>query len=325
MIIDCAVYTDGARRPGVLELVDALEAGREKDSFVWIGLHEPDPAEFEAVRDEFNLHPLAIEDALRGHQRPKIELYEDSLFIVVRTARYDDPTETVEFAEIQVFVGDGFIVSVRHGRGSALAMVRAKLEHEPDLLRLGPSAVLHAIIDHVVDDYVPVVHGLDNDIREIETTVFGDRRLHQDPTRRIYALKQEVLDFHRATKPLLEEIGRLSTGRLPHCSQDLAEYFRDVQDHLRKVVDDVEDFKEQLADILNANLTQVGIRQNNDMRTMSAWLAIGAVPTVVGAIYGMNFESMPELSWALGYPFVLSLTALVCFLLYRRFKHAGWL
>jgi magnesium transporter len=325
VIIDCALYRDGGRLPGALPLEQALYAQHDPGSFVWIGLHEPDPEEFARVSEAFGLHPLAVEDALRGHQRPKIELYDDSLFVVVRTARYDDSTETVEFAEIQVFVGEGFVVSVRHGQASALANVRAKLETRPDLLRHGPSAVLHSIIDHVVDDYRPVVDGLDNDILEIEATVFAERRRGIDPTRRVYLLRQEVLDFYRIAKPLQEALDRLAAGRLPHCSEHLSEYFRDVQDHLRKIVDDIEDFREQLADILNANLTQVGIRQNDDMRTMSAWLAIGAFPTVVGAIYGMNFETMPELSSPIGYPLVLLFTASVCFLLYRRFKRAGWL
>lgn len=325
MIIDCALYKDGGRLPGSLPLEQALYARHDPGSFVWIGLHEPDRDEFARVSEAFGLHPLAVEDALRGHQRPKIELYDDSLFVVVRTARYDDSTETVEFAEIQVFLGEGFIVSVRHGLASALAEVRAKLETQPDLLQHGPSAVLHSIIDHVVDDYRPVIDGLDNDILEIESTVFAERRRGVDPTRRVYLLRQEVLDFYRIAKPLLEALNRLAVGRLPHCSENLSEYFRDVQDHLRKIVDDIEDFRDQLADILNANLTQVGIRQNDDMRTMSAWLAIGAFPTVVGAIYGMNFESMPELSSPIGYPLVLLFTASVCLLLYRRFKRAGWL
>jgi magnesium transporter len=325
VIVDCALYIDGTRQPGPLPLEEALQARHEPNSFVWIGVHEPDADEFDRVREAYNLHPLAVEDALRGHQRPKIELYEDCMFVVVRTARYVDSTESVEFAEIQVIIGDGFVVSVRHGQASALAETRAKLETRPEMLRCGPGSVLHGIIDHVVDDYKPVIAGLDNDILEIESTVFAERRRGVDPTRRVYLLRQEVLDFYRATKPLLEAIGRLALGRLPHCSEDLAEYFRDVQDHLRKVVDDIEDFRDQLGDILNANLTQVGIRQNDDMRTMSAWLAIGAFPTVVGAIYGMNFESMPELSSPVGYPLVMLFTGLVCFLLYRRFKRAGWL
>ena len=325
VIVDCAVYTKGQRRPGDLALEEAFEAGREDDSFVWIGLHEPTMEEFASVRREFNLHVLAVEDALRGHQRPKIEVYEDCVFVVVKTARYIDATETVEFAEIQVFVGEGFVVTVRHGEGSALSEVRRTLEGRVDLLAHGPAAVLHAVIDHVVDDYAPVVAGLDNDISEIEQEVFGVRSTVRDPTKRVYELKKEALDFYRAARPLGEAVSRLVNGRVPYCSTELTDYFRDIGDHLRSVIDEAEDFREQLADILNANLAQVALRQNDDQRKMSAWLAIGAFPTVVGAIYGMNFSNMPELDYELGYPLVIGFTTLVCLLLYRRFKRANWL
>lgn len=325
VIVDCAVYTNGRRRPGQLPLEAACEAGQEPDSFVWIGLHEPTEEEFEGVQREFDLHALAVEDALRGHQRPKIEVYDGCVFVVVKTARYLDASETVEFAEIQVFVGHGFVVSVRHGEASALSEVRRRLEVSADTLSLGPAAVLHAIIDHVVDDYAPVVAGLDNDIIEVEDEVFGERTMGSDPTKRIYQLKKEALDFYRAAKPLSDAIGRLAVGQVPYCSHELTDYFRDVQDHLRSVIDEAEDFREQLADILNANLAQVALRQNDDQRKMSAWLAIGAFPTIVGAIYGMNFAHMPELEHQLGYPLVLASIVVVCLLLYRRFKQTNWL
>lgn len=324
MIIDCAVYTDGARRSGELALSDALEASREPGSFVWIGLYEPTLEEFEAARCEFELHTLAVEDAVNAHQRPKIELYDDTLFVVLKTARYDDVTETVEFAELQVFMGPSFVVSVRHGVASALAEVRRAIECRPELLRCGPPAVLHAIIDRVVDDYEPVLIGLDKDVREIEAEVFTHEQRLTNPAERIYKLKREVLDFLRNAKPLVESLQQLSrqSTQIP---ADLTEYFRDVQDHLLRVLARVEDLNVLLSDVLNANLAQVSVRQNDDMRKMSAWLAIGAFPTVVGAIYGMNFENMPELEHTLGYPIVLTLTALVCFGLYRRFKRAHWL
>ncbi len=325
MIVDCAVYTKGERRAGQLALEAAFEAGREPDSFVWIGLHEPTAEEFVRVQREFNLHVLAVEDALRGHQRPKIEVYEDCVFVVVKTARYIDASETVEFAEIQVFVGEGFVVTVRHGEASALSQVRRSLEGSADLLSLGPAAVLHAVIDHVVDDYAPVVAGLDNDISEVEDEVFGERTVGGDPTQRVYQLKKESLDFYRAAKPLGDAVARLVHGQVPYCSLELTEYFRDVGDHLRSVIDEAEDFREQLADILNANLAQVALRQNDDQRKMSAWLAIGAFPTVLGAIYGMNFTHMPELEHRLGYPVVLATMVVVCLLLYRRFKRTNWL
>jgi magnesium transporter len=287
-------------------------------------LYEPTLEEFEAARCEFELHTLAVEDAVNAHQRPKIELYDDTLFVVLKTARYDDATETVEFAELQVFVGPSFVVSVRHGVASALAEVRRAIECRPELLRCGPPAVLHAIIDRVVDDYEPVLVGLDKDVREIEVEVFTHEQRLTNPAERIYKLKREVLDFLRNAKPLVESLQGLSrqSSRIP---DDLMDYFRDVQDHLLRVLARVEDLNVLLSDVLNANLAQVAVRQNDDMRKMSAWLAIGAFPTVVGAIYGMNFQHMPELEHVLGYPVVLTLTALVCFGLYRRFKTAHWL
>jgi magnesium transporter len=326
VIVDCAVYDKGVRREGDLPLEQALEASREPDSFVWIGLFEPTPSEFHAVRREFGLHDLAVEDAVKAHQRPKLEVYGGDLFLVLKTARYVDVLETVEFAEIQLFVGASYVVSVRHGQGSALADVRHRLELDPELLRHGPIAVLHAVVDRVVDDYEPVIAGLDNDVREIEVDVFdADRVGRADPSRRIFKLKREVLDFHRHTKPLSEALLRLQSGVVPHCAVGMREYFRDVQDHLLKVVAEIENFRDLLSDALHANLAQVSVRQNDDMRKISAFVAIGAVPTVTGAIYGMNFEHMPELDWRFGYPLVLAVTGVICVLLYLRFKKAGWL
>jgi magnesium transporter len=323
VIVDCAVYEHGVRRPGTLELQEALEAARAPDAFVWIGLFQPTSDEFDAVRKEFELHELAVEDAIKAHQRPKIEVYDDTVFVVAKTARYDDDSETVEFAELQLFVGPGFVVSVRHGKGSGLADVRRRLECQPELLRCGPAAVLHAVLDKVVDDYFPVLDGLDNDVSEVEAEVFTHERLN--PSERIYKLKREVLDFHRNTKPLAEGLERLAASVVPHTHPDLANYFRDVLDHLLRVVAEVESFGALLSDALGANLAQVSVRQNDDMRTISAWLAIGGFPTVVGAIYGMNFEHMPELRQVWAYPLVLVVTFAVCLFLWRRFKRAGWL
>lgn len=326
MIVDCAVYTKGVRVGGTLELEAAFEAATELDSFVWIGLLEPEPEEFERVRREFNLHQLAVDDAIRAHQRPKVEVYDDSLFVVLKTARYDDLEESVEFAEIQLFVGARFVVSVRHGQASSLAEVRRRLEQDPEHLLHGPATVMHAVMDRVVDDYMPVIAGLDNDVREIEVAVFdAERSPSSDPTRRIYELKREVLDFQRDTKPLLEALERLASGRMPFCHDELAEYFRDVEDHLLKVISQIDDFNVLLSDMLSANLAQASVRQNDDMRRISAMVAVGAVPTVVGAIYGMNFSHMPELDWAFGYPAVMAGTGVICAAVYLRFKRSGWL
>ena len=305
----------------------ALEAASEPDSFVWIGLHEPSHEEFEAVREEFGLHELAVEDAISAHQRPKLEVYDGDLFVVLKTARYDDVAETVQFAELQLFVGETYVVTVRHGQASALAEVRRTIEHDLDRIRCGPMAVLHAVMDRVVDDYVPVIDGLDNDMAEIEDAVFAaDRpRGADDPSQRIFKLKREVLDFHRNTEPLLEPLGRLAAGQLPGAHPELGSYFRDVEDHLKREVSAIAHVRDLLSDALDANLAQVTVRQNDDMRTISAWLAIGGFPTVVGAIYGMNFEHMPELGTRFGYYTVVVVMAVICFLLWRRFKKIGWL
>jgi len=324
MIVDCAVYEAGVRRPGDVAFTEALEAGRcQPDAFVWIGVFEPTAEEFDAVAREFELHPLAVEDAIHAHQRPKIEVYEDTLFVVLKTARYEDATESVHFGEIQLFVGDGFVVTVRHGRGSALGDVRRSLEKSHDLLCCGPFAVLHAVADRVVDDYAPVLSGLDDDIGEIEAQVFTHER--SNPTERIYKLKREVLEFHRNTRPFAEALHRLAVGAVPKSHPELNSYFRDVYDHLLRVVGEIEDKRDVLTDALNANLAQVSVRQNEDMRAISAWVAIAAVPTVIGAVYGMNFEHMPELRSTWAYPAVLVLMGLVCWGLWRRFKRAGWL
>ncbi|MET0728646.1 MAG: magnesium and cobalt transport protein CorA [Acidimicrobiales bacterium] len=326
MIVDCAVYKKGRRTSGVLELSEAFEAADEPDSFVWIGVHEPDPEEFEAVREEFHLHELAVEDALHAHQRPKLEMYDDDLFVVLKTARYDDAAEVVEFAELQLFIGPTYVVTVRHGKASALAQVRESIERDLDRMRFGPMAVLHAVIDRVVDDYGPVIDGLDNDLAEIENDVFEPNRPRRlDPSQRIYKLKREVLDFYRNTEPLLEPLSRLAAGQIPGAHPELHTYFRDVEDHLTRVVGNIHAARDLLTDALDANLAQVTTRQNDDMRTISAWVAIGGIPTVLGAIYGMNFEHMPELSWRYSYAVVLVVTVLACVALHRRFKRIGWL
>jgi magnesium transporter len=319
MIIDCAVYQDGKRRPGELALHEAYEAGSVDNAFVWIGLYEPDAAEFESVRREFNLHELAVEDAIHAHQRPKLEVYDDTLFVVLKTARYLEADETVEFGEIMLFLGPRFVVAVRHKPASALGDVRKRIEGRPDLLRFGPGAVLYAILDRVVDDYQPVVAGLDDDIQEVEAEVFS----HQgaNPAERIYLLKREVIEFHQATAPLADPLERLVRGQVPGLHGELGEYFRDIQDHLLRVVDTVSGFQTQVA--LRQN--EVGMQQNADMRKISAWVAIVAVPTMIAGIYGMNFEHMPELSWSFGYPLALAVMALACVVLHRAFRRNGWL
>jgi magnesium transporter len=325
-IVDCAVYEDGKRQKGDLELHEAYEAGRNgagPDRFVWIGLKEPTSEEFDSVAKEFHLHELAVEDAIKAHQRPKIEMYEGTLFVVLKTAHYHDDTETVEIGEILLFVGEGFIVTVRHGTATELHDVRIETESRPDLLSCGPGAVLHAIVDRVVDDYEPVLAGIEDDIEELEQEVFSPQRTN--PTERIYKLKREVLEMHRATAPLQEPLHKLASGHHHLIAEEIREYFRDVYDHVLRANETVDGFREMLNGILDANAAQVGVRQNDDMRKISAWVAIAAVPTAICAVYGMNFDHMPELHWTFGYPAVMVLIALICFVLYRQFKRVGWL
>ncbi len=323
MIVDCALYEHGKRRPGELALSDAFEAAHAPDAFVWIGLHEPTVDEFEAVRAEFGLHELAVEDAVTAHQRPKLETYGDSLFVVLKPARYDDEQESVVIGELMLFVGERFAVSVRHGEASALAECRNQLESQPDLLREGPGAVLYAVLDWVVDDYMPVAEGLDNDIQEVEETVFAPEA--GNATERIYKLKREALEFHRATASLVDPLDRLARGQVPLVPEALGHYFRDVHDHLLRVFEQADGFRDLLTSVLEANLAQVAVRQNEDMRKISAWVAIAAVPTAIAGVYGMNFDFMPELHWRFGYPFALLLMAGCCGLLYRAFRRSGWL
>jgi magnesium transporter len=323
VIVDCAVYEAGRRREGDLPVEQAFEACVRDDSFVWIGLHEPTEEEFDSVRREFNLHELAVEDAIHAHQRPKLEAYGDSVFIVLKTARYVDPEEVVEFGEILVFIGHGFIITVRHGEGTGLHAVREQVESDPDRLRHGPGAVLHAIVDRVVDDYIPAIEGLDVDIQEVEDEVFSPARTN--PVERIYKLKREVLEFYRAAAPLVEPMNKLAQGRYELIHPEVRVYFRDVNDHLIRVHDQLEGQRDLLTSILEANLTQVSVRQNDDMRTISAWVAMAAVPTMIAGIYGMNFDHMPELRWTFGYPLVLLIMVAVGGAMYRAFRRSGWL
>jgi magnesium transporter len=325
LIVDCAVYQAGKRRPGELRLGEAFEACQQDGAFCWLGLYEPGPEEFEAMRREFDLHELAVEDAIKGHQRPKIELYDDTMLVVLKPVRYIDSEELIETGEIILFVNKTFVVSVRRREASALGEVRRKLDNRPDLLAHGPGAVLYAIMDKVVDDYAPVADGLERDIEEIEEQVFSTDRQRVNPAERIFSLEREVLEYHRALAPLAGPVGRLASGEFELARGELQSYFRDVHDHVLRDAEREVGFRALLSSILQANLTQVQVRQNEDMRRVTAWVAIIAVPTMIAGIYGMNFEHMPELKWKLGYPAVLALIVLICIVLYLRFRAAGWL
>jgi magnesium transporter len=326
MIVDCALYTCGRRQPGQLRLDDALESCRARDdTFVWIGLHEPTQDEFDRVSAEFELHPLAVEDAIKAHQRSKLERYGDCLFLVFKTARYDDAAEAIEFAEILMFAGDRFVITVRHGTASALSPVRHALEADPERLALGPIAVVHAILDRVVDDYRPVLDGLDHDIVEIEAQVFAPER--SDPAQRIYKLRRQVLDMYRNVEPLIEPLERLQTGKHPFgaAEVELGPYFRDIHDHLRREVARIDIQRDLLSEMLNVNLTRVSMHQNEDMRRISGWVAIAAVPTMLAGLWGMNFVHMPELDEWWGYPLALALMAGSAVLLFRWLRGRHWI
>jgi magnesium transporter len=323
VIVDCALYENGIRRPGRLDIAEAPGLFHDEESFVWLGLYEPTSEEFDEVHHHFKLHELAVEDAVKAHQRPKLEMYDESVFMVVKTARYLDAEETIEFGEILLFIGGGFIVHVRHGEATPLSGVRKRVDRRPDLVRCGPSAVLYAIVDEVVDSYEAVIAGLDNDIREVELEVFADEA--EGAAERIYFLKREVLELRDALVPLVRPMHDLATMRIEFVHEDTQEYFRDVFDHLLRMVEEVARCNDLLGSVLSANLTRVSVRQNEDMRKISAWAAILAVPTALAGIYGMNFSHMPELDWLWGYPLVLAFMALVCLGLYRAFKRSGWL
>ena len=323
MIVDCAHYRDGVRQhEGKLPLEVAASCVVGDGDFVWLGLYDPTAEELEDVGERFGLHELALEDAYRAHQRPKLEDYDQSYFIVLRPARYDDEKEEVEFGEIMLFVSSTYVIAVRHGEASKLSDVRARLEDHPELLEAGPAAAVWAIVDKVVDDYAPVAEGIDNDITEVEAEIFGDRA---DATQRIYFLKREVIEFHHATAPLLSPLEALERGAFPEMDEQLRRYFRDVADHARRINEQVSAQRELLTSILEANLALLGVRQNEVVRSISAWAAIIAVPTFLASIWGMNFTHMPELDEPWGYWVALTMMAVAVVVLYRFFHRIHWL
>ena len=324
MIVDCAHYRDGRRQhEGKMDTSEAAAICRNDPGFVWLGMVEPTPEELASVQDTFGLHDLAVEDAQSFHLRPKVEAYEGGItFVVLRTARYVDEAEEVEFGEVSIFVGPGFIITVRQGVASDLHGARLRLEHHPKLLEEGPSAVLWAILDKIVDDYAPVVEGLEGDIEEVEHTVFSGSRA---PTQRIYKLRREVTDFYRAVHPLLGPAAAITQGGVLAISPGLRQYFRDVDDHLKLVNEEIMAQRDLLSTILQANMAVVSAEQNEVVRKISAWAAIITVPTFVASFYGMNFDHMPELHWHGAYPAVVAIMAIAAFVLWRGFKRAEWL
>ncbi|KFG04708.1 magnesium and cobalt transport protein CorA [Streptomyces scabiei] len=335
-VVDCAVYRDGARVAFERNLTphEAIRQVRRDGGFVWIGLHEPSEAEFSGIAAEFGLHPLAVEDAVHAHQRPKLERYDDTLFTVFKTIHYvehDELTatsEVVESGEVMCFTGRDFFITVRHGGQGSLRALRHRLQDDPELLGKGPSAVLHAIADHVVDGYVAVADAVQDDIDEVETEVFSPGRKgtpRGTDAGRIYQLKREVMEFKRAVLPLVRPMQLLSERPMRLIDPDIQKYFRDVADHLARVQEQVVGFDELLNSILQANLAQASVAQNEDMRKITSWAAIIAVPTMVCGVYGMNFDYMPETHWKFGYPVVLGVTVALCLGIHRTLKRNGWL
>jgi len=326
VIVDNALYRDGERIDLGLDKSD-LAGVRAKATgahdFVWVGLHDPDSHELEDIADLYDLHELAVEDAISAHQRPKVERYDDSLFIVLKTLWYVDEEDAVETGEISLFVGHKFIVTVRHGKGSALGEARHRLEGTSSVLQHGPSAVVYAVCDSVVDRYEEVAESLQEDVDEVEKSVFSTQRTSD--AARIYILKRELAEMRRAVMPLREPMNRFTGGAVRGIHKDAAPYFRDVWDHLNRVAETIDSLDSLLSTAFDAHIAQISIQQNDDMRRISAAVGLVAAPTLVGSIYGMNFDHMPELHWLYGYPMALTLMALSSLVVFIISKRAGWL
>jgi magnesium transporter len=326
VIIDSAHYKDGKRQQeDALSPERAAELRKAAGSgeFVWIGIHEPEPGDIDLLAKLFDLHELAVEDARQAHQRPKIEDYDEDVFVVLKTAHYHEDREEVHFGEISMFAGPGYVITVRHGPGSELHTARQRLEARPDLVKLGASSAIWAVLDKVVDDYIPVVDAIEDDIEEVEKDVFDDDI--PAPTARIYNLKREVIEFHRAVWPLLSPLEMLEQGGFERVPEVLRSFFRDVADHARRVDEQVSGQRELLTSVLQANLSLVSVNQNEVVKRISAIAGIVAVPTFIASVYGMNFEHMPELHWRFGYPLCIGVMALIALALVGYFRRIDWL
>ena len=323
MVVNCVAYADG-RRIGDVDIEDISEILQFPGQFIWIGLHEPTEDLLRQVQREFGLHDLAIEDAHRAHQRPKLEEYGDALFVVLRTAQWNREQERIDFGETHVFVGPRYAVSVRHGASLSYAEVRVRCEATPQLLRKGPGFVLYALMDFVVDHYFPILDVLEDRLESLEDEIFGGE-FDRDTTERIYKLKRDLLVLKRAVAPLVEVCNRLVRYDVQLIPDDTRPYFRDVYDHVIRINETVDNLRELLTSALEANFSLISVRQNDVMKKLAAWAAILAVPTMIAGIYGMNFEFMPELHLVFGYPLAVGSMAGACGFLYTRFRRAGWL
>jgi magnesium transporter len=330
VIVTKALYCDGVRQSIEGDISDAFGAARTRGGcFLWIGLHEPTQEEFDLITEEVDLHPLAVADAIKAHQRPKLERYDDTLFIVLKPLVYLEESSDIEVGEINVFLGQDFVITVRHGQTGSLTPVRRRIEADPELLECGPAGVLYAICDQVVDTYSDISHTVALDLIKLERAVFDPAQA--DVTADIYALKREVLEFRTAQDPLVPVLEEIVRGKVPLCSGSIERY-RDVLDHLLRVDAEVDAHNEMLTSALTAHLAllgrqqnQVATQQNADMRRISSWAALIAVPTMIAGIYGMNFDYMPELHWLLGYPIALAVMVISVVIVYKLLRHSGWL
>ncbi len=322
-VIACAAYADG-RRVGDVAIPDISEVVAQPDRFVWIGLHEPGTELLREIQREFGLHDLAIEDALKAHQRPKLERYGDSLFVVLRTAHVDAAAAGVELGETHVFIGPRYVISVRHGASAPLAEVRARCEATPTLLAKGPGFVLYALMDFVVDQFFPLVDALEDKLEALEDLIFH-APFSRETTERIYRLKRDLLEVKRAVSPLVDICNRLMRADVELIHEDTRVYFRDVYDHAIRLNEMVDTLRELLTTALEANLSLISVAQNEAMKRLAGWAAIVAVPTMIAGVYGMNFKFMPELDWSFGYPLAVGAMLGACAYLYYRFKRSGWL
>ena len=326
MIVDCAVYRRGSRvreesSPG--RIADAVASMTEEDDFIWIGVHEPSQLEFDEIGKALDLHPLAIEDAIRAHQRPKIEPYSDHLFVVLKTLWYTEENDDVDTGEINAFLGPKYLVTVRHGHGQALASVRHQAEFQQELLGHGPAAAFYTIVDAVVDQYERVAADLEIDVDEVETAVFSTTRAANSD--RIYRLKREILEFRRAVIPMRDPLVKFTEGRFREVRPGAMPFFRDVVDHLVRVSESIDSIDNLLDNALDAHMARLSVQQNDDMRKLAAYAAMFAGPTLIAGVYGMNFTHMPELDWRYGYGLCLLLMVIVVLALWRAFKRSGWL
>jgi len=323
VIVDVGLYVDGKRQTAPDDISEQVDIARSKGGFVWIGLSEPTQQEFDHIVGELNFHPLAVEDAVAAKQRPKIEDYDGLTFFVIKTVFYNEARSEITTGELMCFVDKHFIVIVRHGEGSPLTSVRHDFEQHPEQVKLGPFAVLHAVVDRVIDGYTAIATELENDVINIESKVFGGNR--KTYSQEIYFLKREVIEYRHAIEPLVIPLQRIINENFDTAPEAIKPFFRDTIDHLQHACEHASGMDSLLTTVLQADLAHVQVRQNEDVRRISAWVALAAGPTMIAGIYGMNFENMPELKWQFGYPLTISVIGLLSGFLFYKFKKSNWL